>query len=59
MILFQQLEHMYKLAVWDNHGRMYMPVYSDNEVVAYARTGEALHACTYDHAKEIISNGKG
>ena len=40
----KQLLLMYKLAVWDNNGRMYMPLFGyDNQVEAYAPARSALN----------------
>lgn len=39
----ERLLLMYKLAVWDRYGRMYMPVWGyDGEISHYARASEAI-----------------
>ena len=44
--LFEVLERMYRLAVWDAKGRMYMPIfdYDFNNVEVYAPADEAINA---------------
>ena len=41
--MFDRIMKMYALAVWDNHGRMYMPIWGyDGEISHYALAIEAL-----------------
>lgn len=42
--MYSQLLQMYRMAVWDNAGRMYLPVwdYENKEITNYARANEAL-----------------
>ena len=46
----KQLEQMYRLAVWDQQGRMYMPVYSkiSGAIELYAPAQAALRKWTRD-----------
>ena len=41
----KQLNQMYKMAVWDNKGRQYLPI--------YGRYGDIIR---YGHATEAIDN---
>ncbi len=41
----KHLIQMYRLAVWDHYGRMYMPLYDDDwNIYSYAGGREALDA---------------
>lgn len=43
--LLRRLEQMYELAVWNDHGTMFMPLYGyDGQIVAYEYASDAIEA---------------
>ncbi len=53
--MHKRLLQMYKLAVWDASGRMYMPLYGyDGEIVAYGRAEDAIEQWIDDIPQEEI-----
>ena len=52
-IMFDRLLKMYEMAIWDNEGRMYMPVHGyDGQIYVYVRAEEALDIWNDDMALE-------
>ncbi len=51
--IMERLLQMYRLAIWDRRGRMYMPVYGyDGLITNYARAWEAMSYWHDDFATE-------
>lgn len=47
---FEFLNKMYKMAVWDNEGRQYLPVQDyDGQISHYARATEAIEVWLHDN----------
>lgn len=47
--MFEELEWLYSMAVWDAQGRMYMPILDyDDEIMCYAPAQEAIEVWTTD-----------